>query len=230
MLKRSIIAIGTGLAVFIAGIFISRLAVQDAFGRQVLLKLSIAVLSLVIATGIFRLPWSTFRIKGGNRKITTRYVLRGATLGALASTLVLLIGLPPIPLLKQLSFGKYILAIWFVSSICEEILVRGLVQGIVQQKEIQPGGSSKIPYSVWVGAIVFSLMHLSIYLTGGNIFTCIIIMAFALFLGLLAGLAKTKGSLLSAIYVHIAFNIGGFLGGAIVNITAKITTGHFLVH
>ena len=132
-------------------------------------------------------------------------------------------------MMKQLQ-PYQLLIVLFMASISEELLSRGLVQGMVKDgTPIVVFGRFHISPAIIAGASVFSLIHLSIYITGGDILTTIIIMFYASVLGIFAGKAREQSNLGAAILTHLFFNVGGIAGGIVTNIISMATTGH-LIH
>lgn len=214
-MRGFVTAVVTGIVLFVLLSVSSHFLLADtgAFAKQVLMKLALALASVVIAVYVFRLPFSFFSLTANfSRKITRRYAFAALGLGIVATLLIQVLKLPSIPILKAMSFPQYLLAVWLVSSICEEVFARGLVQGIADTGR----------HAIYAGAIVFSLIHFSIYLTGGSLYTCLVIMLFTFVLGILAGIARQRSNLTAAIITHIAFNIGGFLGGIIYVVFTKL--------
>ena len=141
--------------------------------------------------------------------------------GVLGSALLALLpaqGLPDVP---GLSFIQIVLFVWLYASVCEEVLVRGLVQGFVS-----PFGHHGISLSgirlslpVLTGALFFALMHLPALGPGIQPITLIAFLLFAATAGSMAGWFRERtGSLLPAIVVHMMFNIAGSLVDAVTGI------------
>ena len=232
MTRKPIVALLIGVAVFAAAVVVTDLTAGKAFGEnavilQVLMKLVFAVLSVLTAL-LLKLPLSVFNFfKGYKIRVTWKYALFAALLGAIASVLMLVLNVPPVPLVKGMPLVLMILVIWFWSSLCEEIFARGLVQGLLKDDP----RSFAFPWlgSVSVGSLVsagaFSLVHFSIFVKGGSIYTALFIMFFTFLLGLMCGQARDRSCLGSAVIVHAAFNVGGFIGAVISNILLIIITG-----
>lgn len=234
MKKYSMVAaIAIGLVTFSMAILLSLplkgLAPESPYLiSQVGLKLILIILS-VAGAKVFSVPISTFTENANGRKIR-KYILLSLLLGALGSIFVLVSGIPRMPGISSLSFFQVILVIWLWSSVSEEIFARGFVYGLLKNK-LQTYSISTVTFTsgAMASAIVFSLIHLSIYLGGGAISTTLTIMTLTFFLGLLCGKTRDEVNLLSAIYVHIAFNVGGAIGGIIANLISFILTGERIV-
>lgn len=229
-------AVGIGLLIFLVAILLSQplktIATDGAsyWLSQVSLKLILIILSLLAAKA-FRVPWTEFSLtQNRNARKTRKYVLLSLTLGALGSSFVLVSGIPRIPGLSDLSFLQVILVIWLWSSVSEEIFARGFVQGLLRDStRVFYLGKINISSGTLASAIVFSAIHISIYFGGGSFSTTLTIMTLTFCLGLLAGKAREEINLLSAIYTHIAFNIGGVVGGIIANLASFLLTGERIV-
>jgi membrane protease YdiL (CAAX protease family) len=230
MMKKLLVPLLTGIATFLLCAIAARymLPTQSAFVKQISMKLALAIMSLLIAVYGFKLPLSEFSFtKPKNRKASRKFIVYAFLLGMLATACVLMLHLPAIPLLKELGFVQYIIAVWFFSSICEEVFARGLVQGVAAKYNAVTD-PNKLSMPVLIGAVVFSLIHLGIYILGGSLATTIVIMLATFCLGIFCGLAKQKANMGAAILTHISFNVGGFVGGIIINIIAMMTTGHVM--
>ena len=114
----------------------------------------------------------------------------------------------------NLTRGQTILFIWIYASTCEEIFVRGLLQGYLaplERHKITLVGK-QISAPVPLCAIFFGAMHVVLWPRIGP--QAIVPMILATGLGLVAGYYREKtGSLLPAIFVHALFNVGGSLPG-----------------
>jgi membrane protease YdiL (CAAX protease family) len=113
----------------------------------------------------------------------------------------------------NLSRAQVILFVWIYASTCEEVFVRGLLQGY-----LFPLGQYKVtlfrqwPLSVPVlfGGLFFGAMHIVLWPKMGPL--AIMPMSLATGLGIVAGYYREKtGSLFPAILIHGLFNIGGSL-------------------
>ena len=112
------------------------------------------------------------------------------------------------------SFIERIIYIWFLASIAEEVLTRGLIQGYLSP--LKHIGIRVFKYyislPILVGALFFGAMHLMLLSMGVDIYSVMNIVVFGTLLGLIAGYQKEKtNSLIPAIIVHLCFNVGGSL-------------------
>jgi len=118
------------------------------------------------------------------------------------------VGFPPD---KFINWFLYIL-IW--SSVVEEILFRGLLQSYLARfnQKLFTIRNAVITPAVFVPALLFATMHLSLFLQGMTFSIVAGIFLNALILGLLAGYYREKtGSIYPAIFLHILFNVIGYL-------------------
>jgi len=154
--------------------------------------------------------------------------LGAVALGAVATTATLITGAGGNPIAKQLTFLQIILFVWIFSSTIEEIFTRGFLQSHLAPAV--PGSFRflffRVETAAFISALFFSLMHLSLLLSGAGLVSIIILLLFTFSVGLLAGHQRAKtGSLIPAIGVHLLANIGGVVGGIIYTIVAILTGG-----
>ncbi|KAA3611017.1 MAG: CPBP family intramembrane metalloprotease [Calditrichaeota bacterium] len=209
-------------------IFIENLATKYIWLDQFVLKSILVVLSVLAIIFIGKSTLSAYGFRKGENVKWLSVFFTGAGLGALATVLILATPAKGVPELKNYGIIQLILLVWFYSSITEEILTRGFVQGFLEPLKTQTisfaGKTISIP--VFTGALLFSLLHLSLFFKGADIYTAVIIIFFTFLLGLLAGTNREKyKSIYPAIVTHIAFNIGGLFAGIIFNILKIIITG-----
>jgi len=112
------------------------------------------------------------------------------------------------------SLIENIIYIWFLASIAEEVLTRGLIQGYLSP--LKHIGIRVFKYyislPILVGALFFGAMHLMLLSMGVDIYSVMNIVIFGTLLGLIAGYQKEKtNSLIPAIIVHMCFNVGASL-------------------
>lgn len=104
-----------------------------------------------------------------------------------------------------------IIFVWGYASICEETLVRGLLQTLLSEAaKVGAVGRYRLSMPVLVSGLFFGSMHIVLVKQMGIAAVPVILLA--VFLGLVAARYREKtGSLLPAIIVHALFNIGGTL-------------------
>jgi membrane protease YdiL (CAAX protease family) len=114
------------------------------------------------------------------------------------------------------SFLETVLYVWILASISEEILTRGLIQGVLSPLKTYGFKIFKrfVSVPVVIGALFFSAMHIMLLTTGMNVYMVFAVVITCFILGLLAGYYREKtGSLIPAIIVHMVFNMSGVLLG-----------------
>ncbi|HZG26458.1 MAG TPA: type II CAAX endopeptidase family protein [Chitinophagaceae bacterium] len=111
-------------------------------------------------------------------------------------------------------FLNWFLYIWIWSSVVEEILFRGLLQSYLSRfnQKLFTIRKAVITPAVFVPALLFAAMHLTLFMQGMAVSVVAGIFINALILGLLAGYYREKtGSIYPAIFLHILFNVIGYL-------------------
>ena len=106
---------------------------------------------------------------------------------------------------------QIIVFVWIYASICEETLVRGLLQTLLS-RTANAGAAIRhwLSMPVVVSGLFFGAMHLVLVKQIGAKAVPVILLAICL--GLIAAHYREKtGSLLPAFIVHALFNIGGTL-------------------
>ncbi len=117
---------------------------------------------------------------------------------------------------SDFSIPEIIIYIWLWASICEEVFIRGLIQGyLFPLKHIGFNFLNHfISLPVMIGAAFFGLMHFMLLTLGISFFAVLNIVIFGIILGIIAGYYREQAnSLVPAIMVHMCFNIGGSLLG-----------------
>ncbi|MEA2105392.1 MAG: CPBP family intramembrane glutamic endopeptidase [Bacteroidota bacterium] len=113
-------------------------------------------------------------------------------------------GKPGFP--ESQSILEMILTIWIWSSICEEVLTRGFIQGFMN-KHINIR-LLKLSLPVWVSGLFFGLMHLSLLTLNKDILFVLFIVTNTTILGLLAAYYREKTkSIYPAIFLHFWANV-----------------------
>ncbi len=231
LLGAAIFIISIVLTLLISPVVTDNLALKYIWLNQFFLKSLIFVLSVlaIIFIGKSTLPAYGFK-KAENAK-WMRVFFAGAGLGALATLIVLATPAKGIPELKRYTIIEFIIFIWFYSSITEEVLTRGFVQGFLEPLKKQTISllGKKVSVPVFTAALLFGIMHLSLFFKGADFYTITIIVVFTFLLGIIAGNYREKfKSIYPAIVTHIAFNIGGLFTAIVFNIIKVIVSGRHL--
>ena len=186
------------------------------------------ILSLITIAIMSKGAFSVYGFRKPENIPWLRFILTAITLGAVFTLLMLVLRTGGHPAGGKLTFLQTVLFIWILASISEEVLTRGLVQSIMG-----PLASIRIRLILFnvglptlISAILFSAMHIVVFFSGATVSATIVIMVFALFVGLLAGHARdTSDSVYPAIVVHMFANMGGLLGGIIYGSLMFMITG-----
>jgi membrane protease YdiL (CAAX protease family) len=140
-----------------------------------------------------------------------------ALMGASAAVVILLGGSSGLkPVYGNYGLGGIVFWIWVYSSITEEVFTRGWFQTYVAQYT---------RHAVAASAILFGGMHLSLISRVDPWALGVIITGATLLGWLTAVLRQRHGSLLPPLVAHVAFNVGGFLGGIGYTIAYRLATG-----
>jgi len=234
--KQIIIAIVAAVFIFLIAILLPKLIFSNAVAKisaTQILELALSILAILIlgkgrfAEYGFRLPAPELTQSYRMARWLT-YGIAALILGALATVALLVTGAAGNPIARQLTFPQIILFVWIFSSTIEEIFTRGFLQGHLS-RFIETGRTIsllKVNIPALIGALFFSLMHLSLIASGVDLKTIIILLIFTFSVGLLAGKLRAETrSLIPAVGVHMLANIGGVIGGIVFSIISFIVTG-----
>jgi membrane protease YdiL (CAAX protease family) len=196
----------------------------SVFAAHALLKGTLIVISL-IAWALMRRPWSQMGwqpARPGGRKWLW-YLIAAVAMGF--ATIVMILTENRHPIASQFSFVQVIVSVWLLSSISEEIFVRGLVQSWIAAP-ISP--ESATPKCVIIAsACLFAGLHVPLIWKGGGALGGGVIVAATFFVGWAAAEIRARsGSLLHAIGVHIVGNIAALPFGVIGAIVYAVIHGH----
>ncbi len=123
--------------------------------------------------------------------------------------------------LDELTLLQQILLIWFLASVAEEVLMRGLIQGALDRWRgiglTVAGARFSLP--VLTAAALFGAMHVALTALGAGAGQVIATVIFAFALGVIAGVQReSSGSLLPAVILHLLANAGGTLAGVMLSL------------
>lgn len=217
-MTRIVLALLMGAVIAIVGIsapgFLG-FPIQGWFPSSFVTHTIMLATSLLIMWYLSRGELSSYGFKRGSFRMTPTILLWGIPTSVLSvlQFVASRSGAPTQEILN-LTRGQTILFIWIYASTCEEIFVRGLLQGYLaplERHKITLVGK-QISAPVPLCAIFFGAMHVVLWPRIGP--QAIVPMILATGLGLVAGYYREKtGSLLPAIFVHALFNVGGSLPG-----------------
>ncbi len=205
-------------------------AVGPSVGIEGMIPLQIALKLLMIVAAMLawlavRRPWSEM----GWRKVTWRrgnwrWVIMGCAAMALASVAMLL-SRSRHPLLGQMSIFQMMLIVWVLSSVSEEIYVRGAVQSWMQVGHGSPEAPALSP-AVVSSALLFASMHVPLLWSGAGVLGGSIIVVATLFVGWGCAVLRARtGSLWTAIALHVLANMASVPGGIVGVLVYRLVYG-----
>lgn len=173
------------------------------------------ILFSFLAARILGPGWSVrFGLRSCRLPAIARAVAVGFALGALTNGAMAVLRLQAPPFMQSYSITQQIVLVWLWASLAEEILSRGLLQGMMAVWADRSITLLKVNFA-WptvASAVFFAVMHLPLLGLGGRPTTVLAIVAFALVLGLVAGQFRhITGSLWPAVAAHAAANAAGTL-------------------
>jgi len=110
------------------------------------------------------------------------------------------------------SFAQIVLFVWILASIAEELVFRGLIQGMLSplSRFGLSVGNITLSVPVIIAAVLFGLIHLGLLTMDVDAKYVLTIVTGAVIAGLMAGYFREKtGSIWPAVVVHSIFNITG---------------------
>ncbi|CAN5556319.1 hypothetical protein BH09PLA1_BH09PLA1_19010 [soil metagenome] len=224
---RAIIGVVLGGATFFGcGLLIKQFAGQmSALAMQWTLKVAMIVIALLI----WRFTGRGWREMGWQPSRPCRHKWIWYLIAALAmglATILMILTNSRHPVAAQLSFPQLIVTIWLLSSISEEIFVRGLVQSwIAAPFEFTPRDRGW-HIVIFASALLFGGMHVPLIWKGaGPLGGCTIVAATFVLGWAAAEIRARSGSLLHAIGVHIVGNVAALPFGIIGAIFYRIIYG-----
>lgn len=190
---------------------------SHGFSNGMVIQATMAGVSVALALGLTRgrLGRYGFKLATGGQ-IKTTLIAGSIAAVAVHIALALIWTLRPPsgqhPVMAGSSFFQIVIMVWIIASICEEVLHRGLVQGLLEPLRDWGLAVSGVRLSVpvIVAAVLFGAVHIMLLTMGTDSNLVAGIVGSAIILGLVAGYYREKtGSLIPAILVHMLFNVFG---------------------
>jgi len=177
------------------------------------------VLSVALIAVVGRGDFARFGFRYAGELPLRQIIVWGLAIGAASTLIVAMAPGKDVAVATDLSFPETVVFIWLWASLCEEVLVRGLVQtslaGLSGHGLAVLGVRVSAP--VIIAAVVFALLHLASFAMGAHPAKALAIVPFALALGLVAGhYRELSGSLVPAVVVHALANVGGSLADKLI--------------
>jgi membrane protease YdiL (CAAX protease family) len=226
MIGSCLAAAAGAFTVFLGCDWIADRVASGPLARQVALKILIAACSVVAMWLWPRDANVDWALRGPGPVRWREIFLKALALGATATVLVLAGGGRGLQsALGTAGILQVLLVIWLLSSLSEELLTRGWLQGILHPWRDRYVASVAVP--ALVSGTVFGAMHLGLYFKGVDAVTATVVVVCATVLGVWAGVLRHRySSLIPAIVAHVAFNAGGAVGGIAYAIAYRMATGH----
>ncbi len=134
------------------------------------------------------------------------------------------------PLVAEMSFPEIVVTIWLLSSIAEEIFVRGLIQSWIAAPASQGAVTNAGQVAVPVSAVVFAAMHAPLIWLGAGAVGGGTIVAGTLVLGWAAAELRARtDSLAHAIGVHVFGNVAAVPFGILAILAFRLIHGEMPV-
>ena len=218
-----------GAVLFIAMIaateLLDRAGLDSTAEQHTAIKVIMLLVSLGLILAINR-PRQTWGLVAPRRWLTSTLLptLLGGAIGATATAIILGLRLPPMAGLRELGFLRLVLIIWFGSTLAEEVFIRGLIQGWMQPMGELHTNAGSGAARILASGLLFGAMHLSLFFAGSDTRTAVVIVVATTMLGLTCAWSRERsGSLLGPLTAHLAFNVGGVIGGIAVLVTRAIS-------
>ncbi|MBI5059313.1 CPBP family intramembrane metalloprotease [candidate division KSB1 bacterium] len=177
---------------------------------------AMAAVALALMALIGRGQWSQFGFTVPVGRVWGPAMWGGLGIGVVSTLVLSLFTDEEVSGTERFTFWQIVLFVWIWASACEELLVRGLLQGLLGSLG-QVGfrvGTYRITLPVLFGAVFFGLMHLGLLSLGMSGAAVAVVALFAAILGGLAGtLRERSGSVIAAMVAHTSANAGGTVIG-----------------
>jgi membrane protease YdiL (CAAX protease family) len=177
------------------------------------------LISVVLAVFLGDKHLKAFGLRSSPMKFLVKASIAGFALGGPSDGMSASLRVRGPELFGSFSIPQQIVFVWFLASLAEEALTRGLLQGIMSVWAERSASLFRVrlQWPAVVSAAFFAVTHLPLLLTGADRSAVAIIMTSALVLGLIAGQVRyLTGSLWPAVVVHSSANAAGTLPGILL--------------
>jgi len=222
-----------GILIFVGVRWLSSLAVGESLTesfpwlKQALLKTIMTVIALI---GSLVITGGALSRHGYRRPTGMKWwptIWPGLLLGALGTLMIFVTPAGGMDM-ARLGSGAVIVLLILYSSISEEIFTRGFIQSLMSHLRERKINLlvARVSIPALTSGVLFGCLHLSIYFGGSDLLTTVIIVCYTTLLGIVAGyLFEKYDSIIPAIIVHIAANVGGVTAGIVVTLARFLITG-----
>ncbi len=216
---RALVGFVGGLLLFLGIAWSLKLGLGPTMGKSAVLSQVVLKSALVlVALFVWKLLGRHFSEMGWrragcwNRSYLAWYALAAAAMMA-ASVVMIFLGLLH-PVAAKMSFLQIVLVVWILSSVSEEVYVRGLVQSWVAGRDDANGANAIFKPSVVSSALLFASMHVPLMWSPIGVKGGLTIVLATLGVGFACAVLRAKScSLWPAIACHIIGNVAGLPGG-----------------
>jgi membrane protease YdiL (CAAX protease family) len=228
---RALVGFVCGLLLFFGVARSLRLGLDSAGQRsavvsQVVLKSSLVVVALIgwklLGKPLSEMGWRSADWR--HRSYLFWFAIAVASMMA-ASVAMIFLGARH-PVVSQMSFLQIVVVVWLLSSLSEEIYVRGLVQSWVAERGKADGTSSAFEPSIVSSALLFAAMHAPLIWSPTGVKGGMVIVLAMVGVGWACAVLRARSrSLLPAIACHVVGNVSGVAGGILGVILYRLVYG-----
>jgi membrane protease YdiL (CAAX protease family) len=185
-----------------------------------LIHVYLLLLCVIVAVLLGDWRLTILGLRSSSMKFLVQASLAGLAVGSLSSTVSLAMRVREPTFFRSLSVPQVIVFVWLLASLAEEVLTRGLLQGMMSAWAGRPVNLFfvRLHAPVIVSAAFFGAMHLPLLGMGADRAAVAIIVTSAFVLGLIAGQFRHRtGSLWPAMAAHSCANVAGTLLGLLLH-------------
>jgi len=228
---RALVGFVWGLLLFLAVAWSLKLGLGSTLSgsaglSQVVLKTALVLVAVcgwkLLGRSPSEMGWR--RADWWNRSYLTWFVIAAVSMMA-GSVVMILLGLQH-PVAAKMGFLQIVLVIWLLSSVSEEVYVRGLVQSWVAGRDDANGLNSAFESSIVSSALLFASLHVPLMWSPVGVKGGLVIVLSTLGVGFAcAALRARSRSLWPAIACHVIGNVAGVPGGILGVILYRLVHG-----
>jgi membrane protease YdiL (CAAX protease family) len=220
-----------GLSLFLGVARLLRLglgssASASAVVSQIVLKTALVLVALIgwklLGRSKGEMGWR--RADWWNRSYPVWFVIAAVSMMA-GSVVMIFVGVRH-PVASQMNFLQIVVLIWILSSLSEEVYMRGLVQSWVADRDDTTGTNSAFEPSILSSALVFSAMHGPLMWSPLGVKGGLAIVVSTLGVGWACAVLRARSnSLLPAIACNVFGNVAWVPGGVLGVILYRLVYG-----
>jgi membrane protease YdiL (CAAX protease family) len=228
---RALIGFIWGLALFLAVAWLLKLglgsaAIKSAAVSQIVLKTTLALVA-IIGWKLQGRPSSEMgwrRADWWKRSYLVWFAIAAASMMA-GSVAAVFLGVRH-PVAAQMGFLQIVVVVWLLSSLSEEVYVRGLVQSWITEPDDEHDINSAMEPSIVSSALLFAAMHAPLMSSPMGVKGGLAIVLSTFGVGWACAVLRARSnSLWPAIACHVAGNVAGVPGGILGVILYRLAFG-----